>query len=190
MGIADTKPVQNVRKALRDAGLDDGMNVLDEPAESPADVARMLDADVGAVAVARFFFIGKRMVLVIAAGDHAPVEENLGPAVFLDGDVREAADADVRGLTGYTADCLPPAGWRHAQPVVIDRSLKRFETLYALAGDPQCAFAISMDGLKRLTGGTVSWNIARPIEGSADVPPMPRNRTFSGGREILGPDGE
>ena len=114
MGIADTKPVQNVRKALRDAGLDDGMIVLTEPAESPADVARMLDADVGAVAVTRFFFIGKRMVLVIAAGDHAPVEENLGPAMFLDGDVREAADADVQGLTGYTADCLPPAGWRHA----------------------------------------------------------------------------
>jgi len=47
-----------------------------------------------------------------------------------------------------------------------------------------------MDGLKRLTGGTVSWNITRPIEGFTAVPPMPRNRTFSGGREILGPDGE
>lgn len=190
MGIADTKPVENVRTALRDAGLDDEMIELEEPVANAADLARMMNVDAGAIAVARFFAIGKRLVLVITAGDHAPVAENLGPAAFLDGQVSEAADADVRGLTGYTADCTPPAGWRHAQPVLIDRSLKRFEVLYALAGDPQCAFKISFDGLKRLTGGIVSWNIARPLEGPAEAPPMPRNRTFTGERDISNPNGE
>ena len=64
--------------------------------------------------------------------------------------------------------------------MLIDRSLKRFETLYAMAGDPQCAFKISMDGLKRLTGGTVSWNVARLLEGEAKIPPMARNKFFAG----------
>lgn len=190
MGVADTKPVENVRKALRDAGLDDQVIEFDEPAESPADLARMVDADIGTIAVARVFAIGGRMVLVITAGDHAPVEENLGPALFLKGDVREAADAEVRGLTGYTADCLPPAGWRHDLPAVIDRSLKRFEAVYMLAGDPQCGLAISLDGLKRLTGGIVSWNIARPLEGEIHAPPIPRNKTFAGEGQAPGSDGE
>ena len=190
MGIADTKPVENVRKAFKDAGLDDQVIEFDEPAESPADLARLVDADLGAIAVARVFSIGARMVLVIAAGDHAPVEENLGPALFLEGDVRKATDAEVRGLTGYTADCLPPAGWRHALPVVLDRSLKRFESLYILAGDPQCGLAISYAGLKRLTGGIVSWNIARPLEGEIQAPPMARNKSFTGEGPAPGPDGE
>ena len=118
--------------------------------------------------------------MVLVAGDHAPVEANLGAAAFIEGDVREATDAEVRGVTGFSANCVPPAGWKHPIPVLIDRSLKRFETLYAMAGDPQCAFKISMDGLKRLTGGTVSWNVARPLEGEAEIPPMARNKFFAG----------
>ncbi|NQV82536.1 MAG: hypothetical protein HQ494_01835 [Rhodospirillales bacterium] len=190
MDITDTKPVQNVMKALQDAGLDIEMIELEEPAADPADLARMMNVDVGAIAVGRIFAIAKRMALVIVAGDHAVVADNLGPALNLKGDVFEAVDADVRGLTGYTADCMPPAGWRHAIPVVLDYSLKRFETLYALAGDPQCAFAISMDGLKRLTGGIVSRTVAQPLDGSTQAPPMPRNRTFTGERVVPGLDGE
>ena len=190
MGISDTKPVENVRQALRDAGLGDQVAELDEPAEGAAVLARMMDAAGGAVAVARIYAIGKQMVLVIAAGDHAVVEENLGPALFLQGDVREATDAEVRGLTGYTADCLPPAGWRHEIPAVLDRSLKRFETLIAFAGDPQCAVSITLDGLKRLTGGIVSWNIAKPLEGEVEVPGLARNKTFTGERDVPGADSE
>ncbi|MBT3306055.1 MAG: hypothetical protein HN377_06185 [Alphaproteobacteria bacterium] len=190
MGIADSKSVENVRKALQDAGLSDEVIELEEPAESPADLARMVDADVGAIAAVQVYAIAKRMVLVIVAGDHGVVAENLGPALNLKGDAAEATDADTRGLTGYTADCMPPAGWRHAIPVVLDHSLKRFETLYALAGDPQCAFPISMDGLKRLTGGIVSRNIAKPLDGEIAPPAIHRNRTFSGEREVPGVDGE
>ena len=190
VGLANTEPVDKVRMALRDAGLDSQLVVLDEPAETPADLARLTNADIGAIAVARVYAIGTRMALVITAADHAPIKENLGPALSLEGDAREASDAEVRGLTGYTADCLPPAGWRHDIPVVIDRSLKRFEVLHILAGDPQCALTITMDDLKRLTGGIVSWNIARPLEGESQAQPMPRNKSFTGDGPAPGPDGK
>ncbi len=189
MSIADLEPVQKVRKALKDAGLDDTVIELDEPMESAVQAAGALGTEPGAVVSGKVFAIGTRLVLVLTAGDHAPVEANLGPAAFIEGDVREATDAEVRGLTGFSADCVPPAGWKHPVPVLIDRSLKRFETLYAMAGDPQCAFKISMDGLKRLTGGTVSWNIAQPLEGEVETPPMVRNKSFTGGREVPGLDG-
>ncbi len=180
MSIADLEPVQKVRKALNDAGLGDAVIEFDEPMESAAQAAGALATDPGAVVSGKVFAIGTRMVLVLVAGDHVPVEANLGAAAFIEGDVREATDAEVRGVTGFSADCVPPAGWKHPIPVLIDRSLKRFETLYAMAGDSQCAFRISMDGLKRLTGGTVSWNVARPLEGEVETPPMARNKSFAG----------
>ncbi len=56
----------------------------------------------------------------------------------------------------------------------------------AVAGDPQCVFKTSVTDLKRLTEGIVSYNIAQPLEGEAEVPPMPRNKTFTGERKVPG----
>lgn len=186
MALTDSKPVRKVIKALMDAGLDDAVTELDMPLESPAQAAELLEAEPGAIIVAKVFAIGPRLVMVLTAGDHAPIPESLPAAFFLEGEAREATDAEVRGITGYSADSVSPAGSSHPIPVAIDRSLKRFDTLYALAGDPQCVFKTTVDGLKRLTGGTVSWNIANPLEGDVEVPPMPRNKSFSGERAVPG----
>ena len=186
MTIADSEPVQKVRKALKDAGLADNVVELDAPAENAAEAAKALDVEPGAVVTSRVYAIGKRMVLVLVAGDHECLEANLAAAFFLEGEVRVPSDAEVRGVTGFTADCVPPAGFAHKLPTAIDRSLKRFQRLYAAAGDPQCVFKTSVTDLKRLTEGIVSYNIARPLEGEAEVPPMPRNKTFTGERKVPG----
>ncbi|MCH7551269.1 MAG: YbaK/EbsC family protein [Proteobacteria bacterium] len=186
MTIADSEPVKKVRKALKDAGLADSVVELDAPMESAAEAAKALDVEPGAVVTSRIYAIGKRMVLVLVAGDHECLEANLAAAFFLEGEVRVPSDAEVRGVTGFTADCVPPAGFAHKLPTAIDRSLKRFQRLYAAAGDPQCVFKTSVTDLKRLTEGIVSYNIARPLEGEAEVPPMPRNKTFTGERKVPG----
>ncbi len=188
MSIKDSKPVQKVRSALKDAGLDDKVVELSAPAEKTAETAKTLDTEPGAIVLTKVYAIGKRMVLVLFAADHAPVEANLGPAFFLEGDVRQPADAEVKGLTGFAADCVPPVGLSHPLPTVIDRSLKRFKQVYAIAGDPQCVFRTSVDDLKRLTKGIVSWNVAQPLEGegAAEVPPIPRTKTFTGERKVPG----
>ena len=61
------------------------------------------------------------------------------------------SDAKVRGITGFTADCVPPVGFAHKLATAIDRSLKRFKHLYTVAGDPQCVFKTPVTDLKRLT---------------------------------------
>ena len=186
MTIADSEPVKKVRKALKDAGLADSVVELDAPMETAAEAAKALDVEPGAVVTSRIYAIGKRMVLVLVAGDHECLEANLAAAFFLEGEGRVPSDAEVRGVTGFTADCVPPAGFAHKLPTAIDRSLKRFQRLYAAAGDPQCVFKTSVTDLKRLTEGIVSYNIARPLEGEAEVPPMPRNKTFTGERKVPG----
>ncbi len=186
MGIADSEPVKKVKTALKDAGLPDSVVELDQPLEDIAEAAKSLDTEPGAIVRTHVFVIGKRMVLALIAGDHAPVEANLGAAFFLEGDIRKPSAAEVKGLTGFAADCVPPVGFTHPLPMVIDRSLKRFKHVYAAAGDPQCVFKTSVDGLKRLTGGIISYNVAEPLEGEAAAPPMPRTKTFSGERKVPG----
>lgn len=186
MTIAESAPVKKVRAALKDAGLPDKVVELDTPLEDAAEAAKALETEPGAIVRTHVFAIGKRMVLALVAGDHAPVEANLGPAFFLEGDVRKPADAEVKGLTGFAADCVPPVGFTHPLPVVIDRSLKRFKAVYAVAGDPRCLFRTSVDDLKRLTGGVVSYNVAEPLAGEAETPPRPRTKTFTGERKVPG----
>ncbi len=184
MTIADSKPVQKVRKALNDAGLDDGVIELDAPLESAAEAAKTLKTEPGAIVQTLVYAIGKRLVMVLIAGDHAAIEANLPAAFFLEGEVSKPSDAEIRGITGFSTDGVPPVGSTHQLPTVMDRSLKRFENVYALAGDPQCVFKTSVTDLKRLTGAIVSWNVAQPLEGEAEVPPRARNKTFSGERDV------
>jgi prolyl-tRNA editing enzyme YbaK/EbsC (Cys-tRNA(Pro) deacylase) len=74
---------------------------------------------------------------------------------------------------------VAPVGLSHPLPMVIDVSLKRFETVYAAAGHPHCVFAVGFNDLARITGGIISYTIAEPNEGVAPyVPPLRRSKTF------------
>ncbi|MFQ5766138.1 MAG: YbaK/EbsC family protein [Rhodospirillales bacterium] len=184
MASRDSESVTRVKTALKAAGLDDRVVDVDAKAVSAADRAKALEVEPGAIVEAALYAVGKRMVLVLAAGDHKVVEANLPAAFSLEGAVRKPAAAEVKGVTGFAVRSMPPVGQPHPLPTVIDRSLKRFERLYASAGEPGRAFKTTMGDLKRLTGGIVSWNVARPREGEASVPPLRRLKTFSGERTL------
>jgi len=186
MSIEESEPVKKVRAALKGAGLNDKVTVLDEPLENAAATAKALDCEPGAILQSQIYSIGKRMVQVLLAGDHAVIEGNLGAAFFLEGDVRKPAASEITGLTGFAADCVPPVGMAHPMPTLIDRSLKRFNKLFVLAGDPQCVFRSSVADLKRLTGGIVSYNIAEPVDGEIEIQRVPRTKTFTGERVVPG----
>ena len=40
-------------------------------------------------------------------------------------------------------------------PIIIDNSLKRFESLYAAAGHPNCVFKIDFTNLQKITEGLI-----------------------------------
>ena len=146
MSIKDSEPVQKVRSALKDAGLDDKVVELSAPVEKTAETAKTLDTEPGAIVLTKVYAIGKRMVLVLFAADHAPVEANLGPAFFLEGDVRQPADAEVKGLTGFAADCVPPVGLSYPLPTVIDASIvaPRSESSFSCVHAPASTINASM----------------------------------------------
>jgi len=189
VSLLERDAVKRVCQALTDAGLDDAVIELAETARTAEDAAAVVGCELGAIVKSLVFAIDRRMVMALVAGDHRCVEANLPQALNLRGEVRRPQASEVKGITGFTIGGVAPIGLTHALPMVIDRSLKRFDTVYAAAGHPHCVFPAAPADLARLTGGIISWNIAEPIDPDA-VPAarLPASRTFRDGAEARIPD--
>lgn len=179
MSALDNDSVQRVRKALVDAGLGDRVIELDETARTAQDAAASVGCELGAIVKSLAFIIGSRTVLALVAGDHRCVEAALSRCLDIPGAPRRPGANEVKGMTGFTIGGVAPVGLIRPLPIAIDRSLKRFDTLYAAAGHPHCVFPLSFDELRRLTDGMVSWNIAQPLDKDAAGPaPLQRSKTM------------
>jgi prolyl-tRNA editing enzyme YbaK/EbsC (Cys-tRNA(Pro) deacylase) len=124
------------------------------------DAARAVGCEQGAIVKSLVFMVENRFVLVLVAGDRVCLPENLPRALDLDGPVRMAEAGEVRFATGFAIGAVAPVGLSRKLPCVLDRSLKRFETVFAAAGHPNCVFPTTVEWLKELTGAIVSYNIS------------------------------
>ena len=116
----------------------------------------------GSIVKSLVFTVGGAPVMALVAGDRRCDTAALARALDREGRVRRA-DADaVRAATGFAIGGVAPLAHETPLPVAIDASLGRFETVYAAAGHPHCVFATTIDELARLTGGTVTPEIAAP----------------------------
>lgn len=180
MSALENDSVKRVRQVLVDAGLGDRVIELAETARTAEDAAASVGCELGAIVKSLAFIIGSRTVLALVAGDHRCVEAALPRCLNIQGAPRRPGANEVKGMTGFTIGGVAPIGLVRPLPIAIDRSLKRFETLYAAAGHPHCVFPHSFDELRRLTDGIVSWNIATPLDKNAPGPaPLARSRTFA-----------
>ena len=163
-GNLENEPVRRVRQALVDGGYGDRVVELADTARSAKDAAEALGVELGAIVKTLVFTVDKTPVMVLVAGDNKCLEENLPRALNLEGAVGRLDADTVKLVTGFSIGGVAPVGMKRLLPTVIDRSFKRFETVYAAAGHPHCVFPASVTDLKRLTRGIVSYNIAAPIE--------------------------
>ena len=92
-------------------------------------------------------------VLVVAAGDRRVDEKRVAAITGALG----RADADfVKARTGFSIGGVSPLA--HAEPltVLIDRSLFRFDAVWAAAGHPNGVFCATPDELVRLAAAPVA----------------------------------
>ena len=171
MSVLENNSVKMVRKALLAAGLEDSVVELKKTAKTAEDAAKAVGTELGSIVKSLVFMIGDQPVMALVAGDHTCKQDALPRALALDEAYEQAGNkvkrgnaAQVKTATGFTIGGVSPAGRKSELPTVIDVSLKRFETVYAAAGHPHCVFPTTVDGLKRLTGGIVSYAIAEPAE--------------------------
>jgi prolyl-tRNA editing enzyme YbaK/EbsC (Cys-tRNA(Pro) deacylase) len=184
MSLLERDAVKKVRKALTDAGLDDSVVELAETARSAEDAAAAIGSELGAIVKTLVFTIERRFIMALVAGDQRCLEGNLPAALNMQGKVTRPQASEVKGITGFTIGGVAPVGLTHPLPMVIDRSLKRFETVYAAAGHPHCVFATTPAALARITGGIVSASIAEPVDPAATAAVgLKASRSFSSGKQ-------
>ena len=66
-----------------------------------------------------------------------------------------ASADEVKDVTGFSIGGVSPVGHMKSINILIDSSLKRFESLFAAAGHPNCIFKINFNDLQKITNGKI-----------------------------------
>ncbi|MGE5339068.1 MAG: YbaK/EbsC family protein [Gemmatimonadota bacterium] len=144
---------RRVQQALDALGVDAGVVELSIAARTSQQAADALGIVVGQIAKSLIFRASStgRAVLVIAAGDRRVDEAKI--ATHLGEPIERATPEFVRTHSGFAIGGVAPVA--HAQPMVtyVDRSLRRFEVVWAAGGTPHCVFPVRPDDLVRVSGG-------------------------------------
>ena len=69
--------------------------------------------------------------------------------------VSMASPEDVKTQTGYTIGGVSPVGHINNVKIFIDKSLERFNNLFAAAGHPNCVFKIDFVNIQKITNGKI-----------------------------------
>ena len=142
---------QRVARALAERGHPHAPRWLEVSARTSQEAADALGVQVGQIAKSVIFrrSADDVAVLVVASGDRRVDEAKVALQV---GPVGRADAAFVKQQTGFSIGGVSPVA--HVQPpvVLIDRTLFRFDAVWAAAGHPNGVFQASPGALLALTG--------------------------------------
>jgi Cys-tRNA(Pro) deacylase len=146
---------ERVADILRALGVETQIVEFSQTTRTAQDAAAAIGAAVGQIVKSLVFVADGRPVLALVSGanrlDVNKLRGLLGAAYV------DRADADtVRQATGYAIGGVPPVGHAQALPVVLDRDLLQYDTVYAAAGTPHAVFAIAPGRLVQITGATAA----------------------------------
>ena len=154
MSLLDKEPVKRAEKFLK--GFDQSLEViiLEDSARTAQDAAKALDCNVGAIVKSLLFRAGDDFILCLVAGDKRCSLNKLKK--FKDKkDISMASPEEVKTQTGYTIGGVSPIGHLNKIEIIIDKSLERFNQLFAAAGHPNCVFKINFINIQKITNGKI-----------------------------------
>jgi len=70
-------------------------------------------------------------------------------------DISMASPEEVKTQTGYTIGGVSPVVHINKIEIYIDKSLERFNNLFAAAGHPHCVFKIDFVNIQKITNGKI-----------------------------------
>jgi len=151
------EPVDRVREALAAAGLNPDL-VRELPADTSTaeTAAAAVGAPQGSIVKSLIFLADGVPLLVLVAGDQRADVKRLRAELGLSKKrLRIARPAEVLDQTGFQVGGVPPVGHLSPLRTLIDRTLSRFDTVWAAAGSAHAVFPIAYGRLVEITGGEV-----------------------------------
>ena len=152
MSLLDKETVQRVDKILKDFDESQNIIVLETSARTALEAASSLGCEVGAIVKSLLFKTQNSFTLCLVAGDKRASLKLIKKALKIK-DASMASAEDVKNITGYTIGGVSPIGHLKKIEILIDKSLSRFNLLFAAAGHPNCVFKIDFTNLKKITNG-------------------------------------
>ena len=152
MTLLEKEPVKRVEKILRQFDGTQKIIVLDTSARTALEAASSLGCEVGAIIKSLLLKTGSNFTLCLVAGDKRASLNKIKKTLKIK-DASMASAEDVKNITGYTIGGVSPIGHLKKINILIDKSLNRFNALFAAAGHPNCVFEIDFSNLQKITKG-------------------------------------
>ena len=154
MSLLDKEPVKRVEKFLKGFDQSAEVIILENSARTAKDAATALGCDVGAIVKSLLFKINDSFILCLVAGDKRCSLTKL-KKIKNRKDIFMASPDEVKTQTGYTIGGVSPVGHLSKLEIFIDKSLERFNELFAAAGHPNCVFKIDFSNIQKITNGKI-----------------------------------
>jgi Cys-tRNA(Pro) deacylase len=154
MSLSHKEPVKRVEQVLKAFDPKLTVIVLKTSARTAIEAASSLECEVGAIVKSLLFKTENSFTLCLVAGDRKASIIKIKKTLNIK-DVSMASADEVKDVTGFTIGGVSPVGHLNKIDVFIDNSLKRFESLYAAAGHPNCVLKLDFINLQKITNGSI-----------------------------------
>ena len=152
--LLNKEPVKRVIEALSRFNENLKVKILEKTARTAKEAANALNCEEGAIVKSLVFKTETEFLVCLISGDKRCSLNKL-KKVISKKDVSMASADEVKAQTGFTIGGVSPVGHINDLDIIIDKTLERFQIVYAAAGHPNSIFKIDISKLKELTKGRV-----------------------------------
>ena len=145
-------PVKKVKEFIKKFDPKLEVLVLDTTARTAQDAANSLKCEVGAIVKSLLFRTENSFLICLIAGDKRCSLNKL-KKILQKKDVSMANADEVKENTGFSIGGVAPIAHIKKLDILIDKSLSRFQYVFAAAGHPNCVFKIDYKQLIKITNG-------------------------------------
>ena len=151
--LLNKEPVKRVQEFIKKYNSNLEVIVLNSTARTANEAANSLKCEVGAIVKSLLFKADNIFLICLIAGDRRCSLNKL-KKILEKKDVCMANADEVKANTGFSIGGVSPIGHIKKMHILIDKSLNRFNNVFAAAGHPNCVFEITYKKLIEITNGT------------------------------------
>ena len=152
--LLNKEPVKRVIETLNRFNENLKVQILEKTARTAKEAANALNCEEGAIVKSLVFKTETEFLVCLISGDKRCSLNKL-KKVISKKDVSMASADEVKAQTGFTIGGVSPVGHINDLDIIIDKTLERFQIVYAAAGHPNSIFKIDFLKLKDLTKGRI-----------------------------------
>jgi len=152
--LLNKEPVKRVQEFITQFDSKLKISILDTTARTAKDAAESLGCEIGAIVKSLVFRADDTFVICLVAGDKRCSLNKLKKIVGKK-DVCMANADEVKDNTGFSIGGVAPIAHLKKLNILIDKSLGRFQSVFAAAGHPNSIFKIEYNQLVQMAKGEV-----------------------------------